>query len=61
MENDASPARPLGPLSLVKPLFDGVPKGSALLLMAVGSWFLVTMSLVGLWRGIAFLAHHWPL
>jgi hypothetical protein len=61
MENDASPAPRSDVFSLVMPLFDGLPKGSVLLLLATASWFFGTLSIVSLWRGMAFLAHHWPL
>ncbi len=60
MENDVSPATRPAVFAMVTPLFEGVPKGSVVLLLAVASWFFVTMSLVSLWRGLSFLAHHWP-
>lgn len=61
MENDVSPAPRSDLYSMVMPLFDGLPKGSVVLLLATASWFFGTLSMISLWRGIGFLARHWPL
>ena len=61
MENDVSPAPRAHLFSLVAPWLEAVPKGTVLLLLAVGSWWFAVMSIMGLWRGAALLAHHWPL
>ena len=60
MDNDVSPATRPALFAMVTPLFDGVPKGTIVLLLAVTGWFTVVMSVTALWRGASFLAHHWP-
>ena len=61
MQNHVSPApRRFDALGLITPFFDGLPKASVLVFLAVGSWFLAIASIAATIKVAGALVHHWP-